>query len=74
MSAKAAPTHANKTLAAKKELPKTIKTQAKLTRPKAANMAFLYPIRGRKDAIRNETIAIGRSLYASKILASTSPT
>ena len=49
-------------------------TLAPLTKARAANMAFLYPIRGKKEAIKKETMAMGKSLNASKTLASTSST
>ena len=38
----------------------------KNTIAKAVNIAFLYPKRGKKDATKNATIAIGKSLKPSK--------
>jgi hypothetical protein len=48
--------------------------QANVTMARPASIEFLYPILGRKDAIKNETRAMGRSLNNSKVLAATSST
>ena len=41
---------------------------------KAMSMDRLYPIRGKNDAIKNETIAMGMSLNNSNVLACNSST
>ena len=57
----------NNSLADKKEFPKYIPRQPKKTTPRPIIMAFLYPNFGKNEAMKKETIAMGKSLNASKI-------
>ena len=68
------PTQANKILTELKELPKYIPKHPTNTNPKAINIPFLYPSRGKKEPTKNETKAIDKSLKASSELAVTSST
>ena len=69
IKAKLTPMLKNNSLALKKVLPKYMTRHPKKTMPKPISMAFLYPSLGRKEAMSNDTMAIGKSLKASKIEA-----
>ncbi|GAC1385203.1 MAG: hypothetical protein NVSMB45_13690 [Ginsengibacter sp.] len=69
INAKLAPTTAKRTLVIAKPAIFGINKQAIVTIASASNIDFLYPILVMYDATKKETIAIVRSLKASRMLA-----
>jgi len=69
ISAKLTPTERNNNFAVSKVFPKYIPILPKNTIKRAINIARLYPNRGKNEATKNDTKAIGKSLKASKIEA-----
>ena len=69
IKAKEIPTIKNNNLKNQNALAKGITKHIQPTKTNAISIDFLIPILGKKDAIRKETIAIGKSLKPSKTLA-----
>ena len=69
ISAKETPTTRNNTLKNQKAFAKGITKHMQPTNNKAANIDFLMPNLGKNEAMRKETIAMGKSLNPSKTLA-----